>query len=133
MGRVPARLGAAEAAGAGVVLGTGRHRAEGVVERGAKLVVEGVALAQGLPASLIYRAGALALGKQKAFAGWSQAFALLPGLTGVYLRRAFYRLVLPRCEEGACLSFAVIFSHPTAEVGRNVYVGPFCCLGDVTL
>jgi acetyltransferase-like isoleucine patch superfamily enzyme len=27
----------------------------------------------------------------------------------------------------------VIFSHPTARVGRAVYVGPYCCLGDVTL
>jgi acetyltransferase-like isoleucine patch superfamily enzyme len=103
------------------------------VKRATKLLVHGLALLLVLPAFLLYRAGALALGEQKAFAGWSQAFSLLPGLMGVYLRRAFYRLVLPRCEEGACLGFAVIFSHPTAEVGRNVYVGPFCCLGDVTL
>src|SRR5262249_34352246 len=29
--------------------------------------------------------------------------------------------------------FGTLFSHPTAEIGRDVYVGPFCCLGDVTL
>lgn len=98
-----------------------------------KLLLEGAALALVLPAFLVYRAGGLVLGKQKAFAGWSQALALVPGLTGVYLRRAFYRLALPRCGEGCCLSFMVIFSHPTAEVGRDVYVGPFGCLGDVTL
>src|SRR5262249_48692162 len=65
--------------------------------------------------------------------GWSQLFSLVPGLTGVYLRRAFYRLILLRCGEGAFLGFGVIFSHPTAEVGRDVYVGPFGCLGDITL
>src|SRR5262249_32471576 len=31
------------------------------------------------------------------------------------------------------LSFGTVFSHPTAEVGRSVYVGVYCCLGDVTL
>src|SRR5262245_20256688 len=103
------------------------------MKRVLKLLVEGVALLLVMPAFAIYRLAALVLGKQKAFAGWSQAFALLPGLTGVFLRRAFYRLVLPRCEDGACISFAVVFSHPTAEVGKNVYIGPFCCLGDVTL
>jgi virginiamycin A acetyltransferase len=85
------------------------------------------------PPFLIFRVGSLVTGPQKAFPGWSQAFSLVPGLVGVYLRRAFYRLVLPRCDADACLSFGTIFSHPTAEVGRTVYVGPYCCLGDVTL
>jgi virginiamycin A acetyltransferase len=67
------------------------------------------------------------------FAGWSQAFSLIPGLRGIYLRRAFYRRVLPRCGEGACVSFGTIISHPTAQIGRDVYVGAYCCLGDVTL
>jgi acetyltransferase-like isoleucine patch superfamily enzyme len=91
------------------------------------------ALALVLPAFLLYRLGAVVLGREKAFPGWSQAFALLPGLTGVLLRRAFYRLVLSRCGADACLSFGTIFSHPTAAVGRAVYVGAYCCLGDVTL
>jgi virginiamycin A acetyltransferase len=98
-----------------------------------KRLANGLALILVLPAFLLYRGAAVLMGRQQAFAGWSQAFSLLPGLTGAYLRRAFYRLVLPRCGEGCCLGFAVIFSHPTAEIGRGVYVGPFCCLGDVTL
>src|SRR6516225_4704265 len=98
-----------------------------------KTAADGVALLLVLPAFLLYGLGALLLGRQRAFPGWSQAFALLPGLSGVYLRRAFYRLALPRCDADACLSFGTIFSHPTAEVGRTVYVGPYCSLGDVTL
>jgi len=86
-----------------------------------------------LPAYLLYLLGGALLGKNRAFPGWSQFFSLLPGWTGVYLRRAFYRLVLPRCSEDCCISFGSVFSHPTAEVGRSVYVGLFCCLGDVTL
>jgi acetyltransferase-like isoleucine patch superfamily enzyme len=98
-----------------------------------KAVANGLAALLVLPAVLLYRTGRLLAGPERAFPGWSQAFSLFPGLTGVYLRRAFYRLVLPRCGSGACLSFGTILSHPTAEVGRDVYVGPFCCLGDVTL
>jgi acetyltransferase-like isoleucine patch superfamily enzyme len=98
-----------------------------------KLLADGVCTVLVLPAFALYRLGALALGPEKAFPGWSQAFSLLPGLSGVYLRRAFYRLVLPRCGSGAWISFGSVFSHPTAQVGRNVYVGVGCCLGDITL
>lgn len=98
-----------------------------------KAVADGVAVLLVLPAALLYWLGRAALGADKAFPGWSQAFALIPGLSGVYLRRAFYRLVLPRCEPGCCLCFGTVFSHPTAEIGRNVYVGVYCCVGDVTL
>jgi acetyltransferase-like isoleucine patch superfamily enzyme len=98
-----------------------------------KALVNGLCLVLVLPAYLGFRAAGVLLGTQKAFPGWSQAFSLLPGLLGTYLRRAFYRLVFPRCDWGACLSFGTIFSHATAEIGRSVYVGPYCCLGDVTL
>jgi acetyltransferase-like isoleucine patch superfamily enzyme len=98
-----------------------------------KTTADGLALLLVLPALLLYGLGAIALGRQKAFAGWSQAFSLIPGLAGVYLRRAFYRVALARCGEGACLSFGTVFSHPTAAVGRHVYVGLYCCLGDITL
>jgi len=73
------------------------------------------------------------VGTEKAFPGWSQTFSLLPGLTGQYLRRAFYSLTLDRCGGNACLSFGTIFSHSTASIGANVYVGSFCCLGAITL
>lgn len=86
-----------------------------------------------LPGWLVCRLGSVVLGEQQAFAGWSQALSLLPGVSGVYLRRAFYRLVLPRCGEGTWISFGTVISHPTARIGRNVYVGAFCVLGDVTL
>lgn len=86
-----------------------------------------------LPAFLVYRLGALAVGPAKAFPGWSQAFALLPGLSGVYLRRAFYRLTLAGCGGDAFLSFGSVFSGPGARVGRGVFVGAYCCLGESVL
>jgi acetyltransferase-like isoleucine patch superfamily enzyme len=104
-----------------------------VLKRTAKALANGVALILVVPAALLCRLAGLVLGPAKAFPGWSQAFSLVPGLTGAYLRRAFYKLVLPRCGADAFISFGTIFSHPTAEVGRNVYTGAYCCLGDITL
>jgi acetyltransferase-like isoleucine patch superfamily enzyme len=103
------------------------------MKRAMKTLADGVALVMVLPCWLGFLLGSVVLGRCKAFPGWSQAMSLPPGLVGTYLRRAFYRLVFPRCGADCCLSFGAIFSHPTAEVGRAVYVGPFCCLGDVTL
>lgn len=98
-----------------------------------KTIANALALVLVLPLFLIYWIEARLFGPGRAFPGWSQAFALLPGTTGVYLRRAFYRLVLTRCDTGACITFGTVISHPTASIGRNVYVGAYCCLGDVTL
>jgi acetyltransferase-like isoleucine patch superfamily enzyme len=41
--------------------------------------------------------------------------------------------VFRRCAADAWLGFGTVFSHPTAEVGRKVYVGVYCCLGAITL
>src|SRR5262249_19177679 len=32
------------------------------------------------------------------FTAWAQTFALVPGLAGVFVRRAFYRLTLEQCD-----------------------------------
>jgi acetyltransferase-like isoleucine patch superfamily enzyme len=98
-----------------------------------KMIVRGLALLLVLPCVMVFRLGVLVLGPEKAFPGWSQAFSLAPGLAGVYLRAAFYRLVLRRCAADAWLGFGTVFSHAGADVGRKVYVGVYCCLGDITL
>lgn len=103
------------------------------MKRQLKQLVELFATIAVLPAVAVYRLGASVLGSERAFPGWSQLFALFPGLTGVFLRRAFYRLVLARCGTDCCLTFGTILSHPTAKIGDRVYVGANCSLGDVEL
>lgn len=98
-----------------------------------KAAANGLATALVLPSYVLYRAARLISGSGRAFPGWSQAYGLVPGLTGVYLRRAFYRLTLSRCAADAWVEFLTTISHPTARVGRGVYVGKLCCLGDVDL
>ena len=104
-----------------------------MLKQAVKMVAASVAFGVVLPAFVAYFMLALVFGPQRAFPGWSQAFSLIPGTCGVYLRRAFYRLVLPRCDTDCWIGFGTVFSHTTAAVGRSVYVGISCCLGDVTL
>jgi acetyltransferase-like isoleucine patch superfamily enzyme len=103
------------------------------MKRALKALANGLALILVLPAAGLYGLGCLTLGPGKVFLGWSQAFSLFPGVMGAYLRRAFYKMVLPRCGDDSFLSFGTIFAHPKAEVGRCVYVGSGCYIGDVTL
>jgi acetyltransferase-like isoleucine patch superfamily enzyme len=98
-----------------------------------KVLANALAVLLVLPAFLLYALARLILGAERAFPGWSQLFSLLPGMTGVYLRRAFYHLVLARCAADCWIGFGTVFSHPTASVGRGVYVGHACCLGDIAL
>lgn len=99
----------------------------------AKWLADALALLLVLPFFLLYRLASLLMGPRRAFPGWSQFMCLFPGFIGVFLRRAFYRLVFPRVDRDVCISFGTIFSHPTSELGKTVYIGSFCCLGDVTL
>jgi acetyltransferase-like isoleucine patch superfamily enzyme len=81
----------------------------------------------------VYFLAAALVGHRVVFPGWSQAFSLLPGTVGVYLRRAFYRLTLPHCGDDAVVSFGTVFSHPTVTIGRSAYIGAFCMIGDVDI
>ena len=56
-------------------------------------------------------------------------YALVPGLLGDYLRVAYYRLTLTRCDLASRISFGSFFAHPETSVGRGVYIGSYCILG----
>lgn len=73
------------------------------------------------------------MGTGASFPGFAQLMSLAPGLCGTYLRRGFYGWVLPRCGSGSVVSFGTVFSHPTVEIGRDAYIGVYCCIGDVTI
>lgn len=68
-----------------------------------------------------------------ALSGWSQIMALLPGMLGVYLRRAFFRLLFPGVGRDAVISFGVLFSHVHTTIGRAAYLGPYCVIGDAEI
>lgn len=99
----------------------------------AKGIVRALCAVLVLPMTLSYLASAFALGRDQAFRSASEWMSLLPGTIGVYLRFAFYRQILDRCEEDACVSFGTVFSHASLKLGRSVYIGNHCSIGDVTL
>lgn len=85
------------------------------------------------PVLITYWLGSLVLGKDRAIEGATQTLALLPGITGIYLRRAFLCLALEHCHRSAEVGFGTIFSQAGAILDENVYVGPNCHLGLVHL
>ena len=99
----------------------------------AKLALHGLCVVLVLPALLLYAVGCLLLGRDRALEGSSQMLAGLPGLTGVFLRRAFLGCVLKRCHRSADVGFGTLFSQAGAVIDENVYVGPRCHLGLVHL
>jgi acetyltransferase-like isoleucine patch superfamily enzyme len=67
------------------------------------------------------------------FQGASEALSLLPGLTGVYLRRNFYRLTIIRCPSNCWIGFGTILITPDITIGDHVYIGERCTLGHVAI
>lgn len=85
------------------------------------------------PMLVAYRINTLLLGPDRALESASQTLAFLPGLTGVFLRRAFLSQVLANCHPTAEVSFGTLLSQTGAEIGENVYIGPRCHLGFVRI
>jgi acetyltransferase-like isoleucine patch superfamily enzyme len=98
-----------------------------------KWIADVLALVAALPFVLCYKLSGFAFGSLAAFSGWTQFYSLFPGTIGAYLRRGFFRCVLPSCGRDVCISFGTVFSHPTARLGNRVYIGIGCMIGDATV
>ena len=94
-----------------------------------KAVAFGLATGVVLPELFSFWLRAVLLGRDRALQGSSETLALVPGLVGEYLRRAFYARTLEHCDRSATISFGTLFSKAGARLEANVYVGPRCHLG----
>lgn len=86
-----------------------------------------------MPSVVLYFVLRLVFRSDTFITGWSQAFSLIPGSSGVYLRHAFYSWTLAGCGRDACVSFGTLFSHVNAVIGNTVYIGNYCSIGDVQI
>jgi virginiamycin A acetyltransferase len=73
------------------------------------------------------------LTRDQAFQTAAQALSLWPGIVGNYLRKAFYRWTLQRCGPDVCIEFGTILHQPTIELGRGVYIGLNCSIGECVI
>jgi acetyltransferase-like isoleucine patch superfamily enzyme len=94
-----------------------------------KATARGVAALLIAPAVVTYHIRRLAIGPDRALEGSSQVLALLPGLTGEYLRRAFLASVVARCAPTATIGFGTLFSQTGVRIGDRAYIGPRCHIG----
>jgi acetyltransferase-like isoleucine patch superfamily enzyme len=99
------------------------------MKRFLKSIAEAIGLWMALPFLFWYWAEAALRGRRAALESCSQALSLIPGVPGLYIRRAFYRRTLARCSPTCVISFGVLFSDPLAQIGENVYIGPNCDIG----
>jgi virginiamycin A acetyltransferase len=99
------------------------------MRRAAKALARAVATTLVTPALVSFAVRALALGRDRALHGSTQALGLLPGLAGQYLRRAFLARTLTHCARTVTVEFGSVFSQAGAQLDEHVYVGPYCCLG----
>jgi len=98
------------------------------------MAARGLATAVVMPAVCLYHVIRRPLfGADRALEASSQAFGLIPGIAGDYLRRAFLARVLAHVAPTATIQFGVLFSRAGARLDEHVYVGPRCHLGLVHL
>lgn len=81
------------------------------------------------PSVLSWRVRSIVLGRDRALEGSTQAWAIVPGILGQYLRRAFLERALAACARTATIEFGTIFSSASASIGDRAYIGPRCHIG----
>ena len=100
----------------------------------AKAMLNALAIALALPAAGLCRLEiACRPGAEGLYTFWAQAYALLPGTAGMFLRRGFYRLTLKQCASDCFIGFGAVLAHRENRIGSRVYIGPFALIGSADL
>ena len=94
-----------------------------------KAAARGVALVCVTPALASFAVRARIFSRDRALQSTSEWLALVPGLGGQYLRRAFYSRALARCHHTVAIEAGTIFCRAGARLDEHVYVGGGCRLG----
>jgi virginiamycin A acetyltransferase len=81
------------------------------------------------PLVLSFTVRAALLGRDRAIQSSTQLLALVPGLTGQYLRRAFLSWTIDACHHTVVVEFGTTFSRAGARLDERAYIGPGCHLG----
>lgn len=67
------------------------------------------------------------------FRGGSETLSLIPGMPGMFVRRAWYERTLAACGEGLSVSIGAVFHRPETRVGRRCHLGAYSWVGKATI
>jgi virginiamycin A acetyltransferase len=98
-----------------------------------KTLVSGICRLLVFPLYLLTRFLELFLRTDQPFQMSSHFVSLIPGVVGNYFRKEFYRMTLPRCGPDVCIEFGTIINQSTVEIGRSVYIGSRCSIGECVI
>ena len=96
---------------------------------GVKSLARGLAAVAVLPLRASLSLRALVLGRERAFQASAEWLALVPGLPGQYIRRAFLAATTEGCGPETVIGVGCLFSTTRVRLDANAYVGPHCNLG----
>jgi virginiamycin A acetyltransferase len=88
-----------------------------------------LAHAAAAPFVVSFAVRAALLGRDRAIQSSTQLLALVPGLTGQYIRRAFLSWALESCHHTVVVEYGTTFSRAGARLDERCYIGPNCTLG----
>src|SRR4030067_1844058 len=75
------------------------------------------------PLALLEKGYSLFSKSEKLFQTHGQILSVVPGLVGVYFRRAYYFLTVRKSSLDCYISFGTLLSHKQAEISKGVYLG----------
>ena len=75
------------------------------------------------PSVVSFAIRSIVIGRDRALQNSTEAWALVPGLIGQYLRRAFLSRAPCAASDGD-IEFGTLFSSASAIIGRRAYIGP---------
>lgn len=82
-----------------------------------------------LPAVVSMHLRGWVFGKDRAFQATVEWLALVPGLPGQYVRRAFLSATCAGCGPDVVVGAGTLFSTADVKLDANAYVGPQCNIG----
>ena len=98
-----------------------------------KSLISGFFLLVTLPLFLLYKLFNCMGQADSFFTACSQALSLLPGKTGSFARKGFYRWTMSHCDNDCFIGFGSLFSQSDTDIQQGVYIGPQCNIGKCSI
>ena len=94
-----------------------------------KAAARGAAQIAVAPMLLSFAVRSALCGRDRALHASTQLLALIPGIAGQYVRRAYLSRTIAACHETVVVEFGTTISRAGTRLDANVYIGPGCHLG----